>query len=91
MLVTWLPDFVMALHCEGWWVVPDCRLIQARQYCSVFLTALNTVVSKTLFNPVFINSKQVAQFLLCIDTVVNIVWLTCKGNFQNLATPAGKK
>ena len=44
--------------------------IQAQQYCSVLLTTMNNVGSKTLFNPVFINPEQVDHFLPCTASTV---------------------
>ena len=51
-------------------VIRDCRLIYAQQYRSILLTTLHNTFNKTLFNPIFINSKQVVH-LVNICHIVN--------------------
>ena len=43
---------------------------QINATCSVLLTTLNNVGSKTLFNAVFIRPEQVVRFLLCRSAIV---------------------
>ena len=47
-------------------VTPDCGLDSGPSTCSVLLTTLNNLGSKTLFNAVLIRPEQVVYFLLCI-------------------------
>ena len=47
-------------------VTPDCRLTQAQQCCTILLTILNNVGSKTLFNAVFNSPEQVLRFFAVI-------------------------
>ena len=48
-------------HCYTW-----LQANSGSSTCSVLLTTLNNVGSKTLFNAVFIRPEQVVHFLLCI-------------------------
>ena len=47
-------------HCYTW-----LQANSGSSTCSVLLTTLNNVCSKTLFNAVFIRPEQVVRFLLC--------------------------
>ena len=46
-------------------------LYLTQQYCPILLTTMNNVGSKTLFNPVFINTEQVDHFLPCSILTTN--------------------
>ena len=48
-------------HCYTW-----LQANSGSSTCSVLLTTLNNVGSKTLFNAVFIRPEQVVRFLLCM-------------------------
>ena len=50
-------------------VTPDCGLIQAQQYCSILLTTMNNVGSKTLNNGVLTALNRLCVFtcLGCCD------------------------
>ena len=43
-------------------VTPDCGLIQAQQYCSILLTTMNNVGSKTLNNVVLTALNRLCVF-----------------------------
>ena len=50
--------------CQQYWTIL-LHPIQAQQYCSILLTSLNNVGSKTLFKPVFNNIVTGWRFLPC--------------------------
>ena len=49
--------------CQQYWTIL-LHPIQAQQYCSILLTSVNNVGSKTLFNPV---EQRVRRFLPCSE------------------------
>ena len=52
--------------CQQYWTIL-LHPIQAQQYCSILLTSVNNVGSKTLFKPVFNNIVLQAGVFCCVD------------------------